>query len=247
MRVLLPLPIVLPAAGGGAVHPRRRVAHGPADHRARHAERARADLAGHPPARRRRRRGRRPGRRLAGARRHQPRRRPAVGDHAADGVDRAALRARLRHRPARRRAQPRRLPVGVHDPRRRRVGGLPDRRPVQPVRRRRDDAHGQLRADHARRTAGAGALGHDVRRHQPRRVGAVPDRPGLHVRRHGHRQHGRPGRAHRRAAERRAGRAGRAAVRRLRHQGGAVPAVLLAARQLPDARRRPSPPSSPGC
>ena len=41
------------------------------------------------------------------------------------------------------------------------------------------------------------------------------------------------------AAERRAVRAGRAAARRVRHQGGAVPAVLLAARQLPDARRRP--------
>ena len=87
---------------------------------------------------------------------------------------------------------------------------------------------------HARRPPRAGARRHDLRRHQPGRVGAVPRRPGVHLRRHRHRQHGRPRRPHRRAAERRAGRARRAAARRVRHQGGAVPAVLLAARQLPD-------------
>ena len=38
----------------------------------------------------------------------------------------------------------------------------------------------------------------------------------------------------------------RAARRGVRHQGGAVPAVLLAPRQLPDRARHPSPPCSPG-
>ncbi len=60
----------------------------------------------------------------------------------------AARGARLRDRPARRRAQPRRLPVGVPHPRRGRRRVVPHRRPVQPVRRLRDDAHRELRAHH---------------------------------------------------------------------------------------------------
>ena len=56
-------------------------------------------------------------------------------------------------------------------PRARRRGRrlVPHRRPLQPVRRVRDDAHRELRAAHARRAARAGPLRHDLRRHQPRR------------------------------------------------------------------------------
>ena len=54
--------------------------------------------------------------------------------------------------------------------------------------------------DHARRTARPGALRHDLRRDQPARFGAVPGGPGVHLRGHRHGQHGRPRRPHRRAA-----------------------------------------------
>ena len=52
---------------------------------------------------------------------------------------------------------------------------------------------------------------------------------------------------HRRAPAGRAHRLRRAPARRVRHQGRGVPAVLLAARQLPDRARRRSPRSSPAC
>ena len=76
--------------------------------------------------------------------------------------------------------------------------GVPHRRPVQPVRRVRDDAHRELRAAHARRTPRAGALGHDLRRHQPARVDAVRHRARAALRRDRHGQHGRPRRQDRR-------------------------------------------------
>ena len=119
---------------------------------------------------------RRPGRRLAGADRHHADRRPPVGDHVGHREHRAAGGARVRHRPARRRAQPRRVPVDVHDPRRRRGGVVPHRRPVHAVRRHRDDADRELRPVDARRSPGAGARRHDLRRHQPHRLDAVPRR-----------------------------------------------------------------------
>ena len=59
-------------------------------------------------------------------------------------------------------------------------------------------------------TARAGALGHDVRGDQPGRIGAVPRRPGVHLRRDRHGQHGRPRRRGSPSCRRPAGGAGRA-------------------------------------
>ena len=75
---------------------------------------------------------------------------------------------------------------------------VPHRRPVQPVRRVRGDADGELRADHPRGPSRPGAQRHDLRRHQPARVDAVPHRPGVRLRRHRHGQPGRPQRQDRR-------------------------------------------------
>ena len=73
------------------------------------------------------------------------------------------------------------------------VGGVvPHRRPVQPVRRLRDDADGQLRAADPRRRPRAGALGHDLRRHQPDRVDPVRHRARAALLGDRHGQHGRP-------------------------------------------------------
>ncbi len=247
MTALLAAPIVLPLLAAalcilaGASRTAQRV------DRPDDAHRAGADRRRHPDPRRRPRRRRRPGRGLAGTARHHARRRPALGDHAGDGHRRAAGRARLRHRPARRRAQPRRVPVVVHDPGRGRVGVVPHRRPVHPVRRHRDDADRELRADHARRSARPGPRRDDLRRHQPHRVGAVPGRAGAHYAATGTVNMADLGGRDRRAPERAAGRPRRAVPRRVRHQGGDRPALLLAARQLPDAHRRRSPRSSPAC
>ena len=154
VNALLPLPIVLPLLAaalciltGGS---RAAAAH----HRPDDAHRARADLDRHPRARRRRRHRRRAGRRLAGADRHHARRRPPVGDHARDGrrsccspccvyaigqpgVERNHVGFQSVYMV---------LAAGV-------AGRVPHRRPVQPVRRHRDDADGELRP--ASRSAGA--------------------------------------------------------------------------------------------
>ena len=53
------------------------------------------------------------------------------------------------------------VPVDVHDPRGRRGGVVPHRRPVHAVRRHRDDAHRELRAADARRSPRAGPRRHD--------------------------------------------------------------------------------------
>ena len=127
--------------------------------------------------------------------------------------------------------------VGLHDPRRRRLGGVPHRRPVQPVRLVRDDAHRELRAAHPRRPSRTGARRHDVRGHQPARVDAVHHRARLHLLGDGHGEHGRSRRQDRRPAHRTAPGVRRAARRRVRRQGRDVPAVLVAARQLPDGAR----------
>ena len=112
---------------------------------------------------------------------------------------------------------------------------VPHRRPVQPVRRHRDDAHRELRADDARRSPRAGPLRHDLRRHQPRRLGAVPRRPRPRLRLDRHGQHGRPRR--RGSPSCRAACAAALAGLLLVVFGikaALVPAVLLAAGQLPD-------------
>ncbi|CAA9340984.1 MAG: Na(+) H(+) antiporter subunit D, partial [uncultured Frankineae bacterium] len=175
-------------------------------------------------------------RRLGGAGRHLAGRRPAV-DAAAGGLGgRPAGRPALRDRAGRHRraAQPGGgVPPVLPRARRRRLDGVPDRRPVQPVRGVRGHARRVVRPDHAGRRRGAGAGRHDLRRHQPGRLGAVRDGRRARLRRDRHGQHGRrrrpaAGRAGRRARRPRAHPAGR-----LRHQGGHLPAVLLAARQLP--------------
>ena len=188
-----------------------------------------------------------PGRRLAGAARGHAGRRPPVGDHAGGGRGDAAGRARVRHRPARRRAEPRRVPVGVPGHGRRRRRRVPGRRPVQPVRRDRDDADRQLRAHHARRPARPGARRHDLRRRQPARLVAVRDPARGHLRRHRHRQPGRPGREDRRPARRAPQRPGRAHARRVRDQGGDRARSSSGCPTATRPRRRRSRPSSPGC
>ena len=67
------------------------------------------------------------------------------------------------------------------------------------------------------------------------------------LRRTRHGQHGTDRRPDDRAAARDADRAASAAAARVQHQGGRVPAVVLAARLLPDRARHPSPRCSPDC
>ena len=89
-------------------------------------------------------------------------------------------------------------------------------------------------------------IGHDLRRHQPARLDALRHCARTAVLGDRHPQHGRARPPDPRAPRRIAERLRRPPRRGVRHQGGAVPAVLLAARQLPDRARRPSPPCSPG-
>ena len=151
VNALLVLPVLLPARGRGAVDPRGAIAHRPARHQHRGAvdgDRPVGDPAdeGRPG---RHRRG--AGRRVAGAARHHPGRRPVLGPDALRGLGDVAHGVGVRHRAAGSRAQPRRLPVRLPGARRRGVRRLPDRRPVQPLRRLRDDADIELRAHDTRR------------------------------------------------------------------------------------------------
>ena len=116
---------------------------------------------------RRHRRG--PGRRLAGADRHHPRGRPLLGAHARSSrsVMLLAVLVYAIGQPGAERNHVG-LPVRLPRPGRRRRGVVPHRRPVQPVRRLRDDADGELRAHDARRPRRPGAHRHDLRRDQPR-------------------------------------------------------------------------------
>ena len=100
------------------------------------------------------------------------------------------------------------------------------------VRLLRDDAHRQLRPAHPRWRTGAGARRDDLRRHQPAGLDPVHHRPGLALRGDGHRQHGRLGGQDRCPPGRPRSSVRCPARRRLRHQGRAVPAVLVAPRQL---------------
>ena len=82
---------------------------------------------------------------------------------------------------------------------------VPHRRPVQPVRRVRDDAHRELRAAHPRRPPRAGARRHDLRGHQPaRRRRCSSPRSRCVYSATGTRQHGRPRGQDRRPPRRRA-------------------------------------------
>ena len=93
-----------------------------------------------------------PGRRLAGPDRHHPRRRPLLG-RSCSCVASVMLLAVLVYAIGQPGAERNHVGLPVRVPRagRRRRGVVPHRRPVQPVRRLRDDADGQLRADHPRR------------------------------------------------------------------------------------------------
>ena len=117
------------------------------------------------------------------------------------------------------------------------VGGVPHRRPVQPVRLVRDDAHRELRAAHPRRPPRTGARRHDVRGHQPAGVDAVHHRARLHLLGDRHGEHGRSRRQVRRPAHRTAPGVRRAARRRVRRQGRDVPAVLWLPDSYPTAPR----------
>ena len=194
--------------------------------------------------RRPRRHDRAAGRRLGterarhGSARHHACGGPAFGADAGGVVDRAAGRGVLRHRAGHPRR--RRTPTGVDLPAHlsRAVGGrvqrVPGRRPVQPLRRVRGAAVGELRAADHRRERRAGARRHLLRDGVDGVVADLPDRHRAGLRRDRHAEHGRA----RRPARRRAGghpqRAVRGAAGRVRHQGGGVPAVDLAARLLPD-------------
>ncbi|CAA9250101.1 MAG: Na(+) H(+) antiporter subunit D, partial [uncultured Acidimicrobiales bacterium] len=172
-------------------------------------------------------------RRVGGAHRHHPGGRPARRDHAGHRHRDAARRPRLRHRAPRHRGHPPLLPPDVPGAGRRRVARLPHRGPVQPVRGVRDHAHRQLRPHHPRRVRAAGAVRDDVRRLQPAVVHAVRDSRRPRLRRHRHREPGRPRRPPRRHRPGDPQRPGAHAARRVRGQGRHLPALLVAARQLP--------------
>ena len=134
------------------------------------------------------------GRRLAGAVRHHPGRRPARGDAGRRRRRRRAGGAGLRPLPASiRRREALRLPPADPDPAHGRLRRVPDRRPLQPLRLVRGHAGRVLRADGAaaghRQQMAAAFKYVDA---QPDRVVALPHRARAALRRHRHAQHGRP-------------------------------------------------------
>ena len=183
--------------------------------------------------------------------RHRARRRPALGDHAADLGDRAAGGAALRRRTGRRRPASRDarvdLPPELPDPVGRRLQRVHRGRPLQPLRGVRDPAVGELRAAHPRRHGRAHPRGRHVHHREPRLVAVLPQRDRPDLRRHRNGEHRAALGAHRRAAAERAAHPAPAAAHRVRHQGGDLPAVVLAARLLPDGARHRSPRCSRAC
>ena len=126
------------------------------------------------------------------------------------------------------------LPPVVPDPRGGHLHRVHRGRPVQPLRRLRDPARGVVRADHA----GQHRVAHPHRRRLHRRLARLVDPlPRLDrrdLRSARHREHGADLRADERAAAGDPDGAAHAAALGLQHQGGRLPAVVLAARQLPD-------------
>ena len=187
--------------------------------------------------------GGRHGRRLGDPVRHRARRRPARRRSCSlDLGDRAARGAALLRRTGRRRPAIDETPVSIFhpslpDPVGRRLQRVHRGRPVQPLRGLRDPAVGELRADHPRRHGRAHPHRRHVHRRRARLVALLPqrDRPDLRRPRHG--EHGADLGAHGRAAAERAARPAPAAAHRVRHQGGGLPAVVLAARLVPDRAR----------
>ena len=96
---------------------------------------------------------------------------------------------------------------------------------------------GELRAAHARRHRRAHPRGRHVHHREPRLVAVLPQRDRADLRRHRHGEHRPALGAHRRAAAERAAHPAPAAAHRVRHQGGDLPAVVLAARLVPDRAR----------
>ena len=131
-----------------------------------------------------------------------------------------------------------RLPSADPDPVDGRVGRLPHRRPVQPVRVVRGDAGRVVRVDGAAPHQRAGGGGVQVRHDQPDRILDLPHRARAAVRCGRNAQHGRSREA--RADDTHAGHrhgAGGAVRDCLQHQGRTVPALLLAAGVLSHAAR----------
>ncbi len=126
------------------------------------------------------------------------------------------------------------LPPDVPGAHRRRLERVPGRRPVQPVRQLRDAAVRELRAAHPRRHRRPDPRRHDLRRRQRAVLDAVPDLDRRDLRRHRQPQPRAAGGPDRRPARLGQPGAAAAAAHHVLDQGGGVPAVVLAARQLPD-------------
>ena len=198
-------------------------------------------------SRRPRRHTRPAGRRLGpdgagdGTARHHPRGGPPVGADAAGVVDSASGRGVLRHRAGHPRR--RRPPTGVDLPAHlsgavgRRLHRVPGRRPVQPVRRIRSAAVGELRAVDDRWQQGPRPRGHLLRHGVDGVVAGVPARHRARLRGDRDAEHGRVGGATRRRLVRHPHRVVRSAAGGVRHQGGRVPALGVAARLLPHRAR----------
>ena len=176
---------------------------------------------------------------------------PAFGADDGGLVDRAAGGGAVRHRAGHPRR--RRTPTGVDLPAHlsravgRRVQRVPGRRPVQPLRRLRGAAGRELRAADHRGEHRARPRRHLLRDGLDGVVDDLPDRHRADLRGDRHAQHGRGRRPARRCFAGYPQRAVRGAARRVRHQGGGVPAVDAGCPTPTRPHRLPSPRCSPAC